>query len=227
MVEGGDFRTHTTATIFATYPAEFLSTTGQFFSEVIATAILVICLFAIGDERNNPAGDFGPLIIFFIIFGLGAAFGWETGYALNVARDLGPRLLSYAVGYSTEVFTYGMNFSIIPCLAPFVGAIIGGAIYDILIFTGDSPFNRRHFGIDEWRWKKTMLNPVDEISQALPDALVSTRTRDEETVVEHDSSSSTSQQDGSMSKAGQQPYNHSFLEHAPTSSDSHRTKSHS
>lgn len=63
--EGGDFRTHLTATIFATYPQTFMTTVGQFFSEVVATAILVICLFAIGDERNNPAGDFGPLIIFF------------------------------------------------------------------------------------------------------------------------------------------------------------------
>lgn len=62
MFEGGDYRTHLTATIFATYPATFMTTVGQFFSEVIATAILIICLFAIGDERNNPAGDLGPLM---------------------------------------------------------------------------------------------------------------------------------------------------------------------
>lgn len=72
-----------------------------------------------------------------------------------------------------------MNYSFVPCTAPFVGAIIGGAIYDILIFTGDSPFNRRHFGLDEWRWKKTILNPVDEIADALPDALVPSKTRNE------------------------------------------------
>ena len=152
-----------------------MTTVGQFFSEVISTALLIICLFAIGDEKNNPAGDLGPLVIFFLIFGLGAAFGWETGYALNLARDLGPRLLSYCIGYGSEVFTYGGNYSIIPCTAPFVGAILGGFIYDFLIFTGDSPLNRRHFGFDEWRWRKTLANPVDEISDALPDVLKPTR----------------------------------------------------
>ena len=38
------------------------------------------------------------LALFFLIFGLGACFGWETGYAINLARDFGPRLMSYAVG---------------------------------------------------------------------------------------------------------------------------------
>lgn len=103
-----------------------------------------------------------------------------------MARDLGPRLLSFAIGYSGEVFTYGMNYSFVPCTAPFVGAIIGGAIYDILIFTGDSPFNRKHFGLDEWRWKKTMLNPVDEIADALPDKLVPSKTRNESSEISKD-----------------------------------------
>lgn len=83
-----------------------------------------------------------------------------------------------------------MNFSIIPCTAPFVGAIIGGAIYDILIFTGDSPFNRKRFGLDEWRWRKTMLDPVAEFSEAMPDAIMQTRTRNDE--ISEDSTSQTS-----------------------------------
>lgn len=181
FVEGGDFRTHVTATVFSTYPVEFLSAVGQFFSEVISTAILIICLFAIGDEKNNPAGDLGPLIIFFLIFGLGAAFGWQTGYALNLARDFGPRLLAFCIGYSSEVWTYGGNYSIIPCTAPFVGALLGGAIYDVLIFTGDSPMNRRHFGLDEWRWKKTLANPIEEISDALPDILKPSQSNTDQT----------------------------------------------
>jgi len=48
-----------------------------------------------------------PLALFFLIFGLGACFGWETGYAINMARDFGPRLMSYIVGYGTEVWSAG------------------------------------------------------------------------------------------------------------------------
>lgn len=75
---GAGIRTQKTAGIFATYALDALTPVGQFFSEVVATSILIIGLFAIGDEENNPAGDFGPLIIFFLIFGLGAAFGYEV-----------------------------------------------------------------------------------------------------------------------------------------------------
>ncbi|CCG84506.1 protein of unknown function [Taphrina deformans PYCC 5710] len=224
--EGGDFRTHATATIFSTYPADFLTTVGQFFSEVVATAILIICLFAIGDERNNPAGDHGPIVILFIIFGIGAAFGWETGYALNLARDFGPRLLSFAIGYGGEVFTYGMNYSIIPCTAPFVGAIIGGAIYDILIFTGDSPFNRERFGVDDWRWKKTVLNPVDELSEALPDALMQTRNHNEEVSTGSSSISHHSQSRETDSEKTHAQYEDSRLGSSQTQQDKSHTYSH-
>jgi aquaglyceroporin related protein len=46
-----------------------------------------------------------PLCLFFLIFGLGSCFGWQTGYAINIARDFGPRLMSYAVGYGHEVWS--------------------------------------------------------------------------------------------------------------------------
>lgn len=99
----------TTATggIFCTYPAEFMTKTGQFFSEFLASAVLMFMIFALKDDSNLGAGPLMPLALFFVIFGIGACFGWETGYAINLARDFGPRLTSYMIGYGHEVWAAG------------------------------------------------------------------------------------------------------------------------
>lgn len=106
VFEGGaEFRTMKTAVIFCTYPAEFMSTTGQFFSEFIASTLLMFLIYCLKDDGNLGAGILTPLGLFFVIFGIGACFGWETGYAINFARDFGPRLMSFFLGYGTEVRT--------------------------------------------------------------------------------------------------------------------------
>jgi aquaglyceroporin related protein len=70
-----------TAGIFCTYPQSFLTKSGQFFSEFIASAILMFVSFALKDESNagtkgkSRAGDLFPLAQLFLIFGLGACFG--------------------------------------------------------------------------------------------------------------------------------------------------------
>jgi aquaglyceroporin related protein len=101
------YSNHSTAGIFCTYPAPFMSTTGQFFSEFIASAILMFCIYALRDDDNLGSGNLTPLALFFVIFGIGACFGWETGYAINFARDFGPRLVSYMLGYGHEVWSAG------------------------------------------------------------------------------------------------------------------------
>lgn len=58
-------------------------------------------------DGNLGAGNLTPLGLFFIIFGIGCAWGWETGYAINLARDFGPRLASYMLGYGTNVWKAG------------------------------------------------------------------------------------------------------------------------
>jgi aquaglyceroporin related protein len=120
MYEGGpNIRTvsgnHSTAGIFCTYPAAFMTKTGMFFSEYIASTILMFCLFAFAD---NGAGNLTPLMIFFLIFGIGACFGWETGYAINLARDFGPRLVSYMIGYGHEVWSAGGYYFWVCSLLP-------------------------------------------------------------------------------------------------------------
>ena len=112
VFEGGpDIRTvglkTSTAGIFCTYPAEFMTKTGQFFSEFIASTLLMFLIYALKDDGNIGAGNLTPLCLFFVIFGIGACFGWETGYAINLARDFGPRLVSYMIGYGHGVWSAG------------------------------------------------------------------------------------------------------------------------
>lgn len=104
LIEGGSgIRTiNATAGVFSTYPVPFISTKQQFFSEFLASAILMFSIFSLVDAG---LGNILPLFLLFLIFGIGAAFGWETGYAMNLARDFGPRLMCFFVGYGDAVFT--------------------------------------------------------------------------------------------------------------------------
>jgi aquaglyceroporin related protein len=136
-----------TAGIFCTYPAEFMTRTGMFFSEIVASTILQFTIFALADNNNIGAGPLMPLALFFLIFGIGACFGWETGYAINLARDFGPRLVSYMLGYGHEVWSAGGYYFWIPMVAPFFGTLFGGFLYDLFIYEGKSPVNTPMLGL--------------------------------------------------------------------------------
>ena len=88
-----------TGGIFATYPRPFLSTfPGGFIDQVVGTAILMAGIFAISDARNvPPPAGLAPLLVGLLVVAIGAAFGFNSGYAINPARDIGPRLFT-AVG---------------------------------------------------------------------------------------------------------------------------------
>jgi aquaglyceroporin related protein len=136
-----------TAGIFCTYPQSFMTTNAQFWAEVIETTILQFGIFALKDMSNVGAERFLPLGLFFLIFGLGACFGFETGYAMNFARDFGPRLMSYMVGYGPKVWTAGHYYFWVPIVAPFIGCTFGGFLYDVFIYTGPSPINTPWLGL--------------------------------------------------------------------------------
>ena len=146
-LEGGTQRTMLTAGIFCTYPAEFLTTEAMWWSEFVSSTILIFVIFALADPHNGNAGKLMPLCLFFLIFGIGACFGWQTGYAINLARDFGPRLVSYIVGYPREVWSAGNYYFWIPMVAPFCGCTFGGFLYDVFIYTGESPINTPWLGL--------------------------------------------------------------------------------
>lgn len=144
-------QTETTASLFTTYPAEFLrqpsTRMSAFYNEFFASGILLIVILAIGDSSNTPPPDgLAPLVLLWLVWGLGACLGWQTAYAVNPARDLGPRLMLYVVGYSPKIlWTFNAWYWIwTPILATISGALMGCTIYDTLCYTGgDSPINKK------------------------------------------------------------------------------------
>ncbi|PYR40375.1 MAG: aquaporin, partial [Acidobacteria bacterium] len=90
-----------TAGIWATYPQPFLSTfPGGFIDQVVGTALLVACIFGITDSRNSPApAGLAPVVVGLLVVLIGATFGFNSGYAINPARDFGPRLFTFVAGW--------------------------------------------------------------------------------------------------------------------------------
>ncbi|CAG8667588.1 4848_t:CDS:2 [Ambispora gerdemannii] len=132
-----------TAGIFATYPADFLTIPGAFFSEALGTFFLLLVILTVTDERNaSTFKSAAPIIIGLTIITIGLSSGWETGFSLNPARDFGPRLFTFFAGYGFEVFSAGKLYFWVPLAAPVVGGLIAGLVYDSLIYTGKSPLNR-------------------------------------------------------------------------------------
>lgn len=124
-----------TAAIFATYPRPFLSTfPGGFIDQVVGTAILMGAIFAISDARNvPPPAGLAPFVVGLLVIAIGAAFGFNSGYAINPARDFGPRLFTAMAGWGAEVFRAGNYWWWVPIVAPCIGALLGGWAYDALV----------------------------------------------------------------------------------------------
>lgn len=119
--------------VFYTSPKPFVGTFGAFGDEFLGTALLVGLIFAIVDVRNQPVqANINPLIIGFLIVAIGFSFGLNTGYAINPARDFGPRLWMAIVsgGYSLSANNY---YFWIPIVAPLLGGVVGGFIYDYTV----------------------------------------------------------------------------------------------
>jgi MIP family channel proteins len=123
-----------TAGIFATYPQPFLSAfPGGFVDQVVGTALLLLVIFALGDRRNAGPASGGPVLVGALVVAIGMTFGMNAGYAINPARDFGPRVFTALAGWGGEVFTAGGHWWWVPIVAPCLGAVLGGLVYDLLV----------------------------------------------------------------------------------------------
>lgn len=108
---------------------------GALRDQVIGTAILMLLIFAVTDLLNTPPGaHLSPFIVGLIIVAIGMAFGTNAGYAINPARDLGPRLASFLTGYGGAWRDqYGNLYFWVPIVGPLVGGPVGAFLYQTLI----------------------------------------------------------------------------------------------
>jgi len=128
-----------TAGIFTTFPAFPAQPMAGLLDQTIGTALLLLMIFAITDERNSPPGTnalqqaLAPLMIGLIVVVIGMAFGGMHGYAINPARDFGPRLFTVAAGFKNNGLTDGAAVFWVPIVGPILGGLLGAAVYDLSI----------------------------------------------------------------------------------------------
>jgi glycerol uptake facilitator protein len=123
--------------VFSTLPNTDLGVSewGAFRDQIIGTAILLFLILAVVDMLNTPPqANLAPFIIGLIVVAIGMAWGANAGYAINPARDFGPRVASYFTGYEGAFSdATGYPYWWIPIVAPIIGGLIGAGLYQVLV----------------------------------------------------------------------------------------------
>jgi glycerol uptake facilitator protein len=136
------------AKTFYTFPQPFVTPLAAFGDQVLGTALLIGLIFAVVDTLNQPPqANLTPFIIGLIIVVIGTSFGLNAGYAINPARDFGPRLLAFAEGFGKLALPGPGDYVWVPIIGPLVGAVVGALVYDfsihaVLVARGTPPSGR-------------------------------------------------------------------------------------
>lgn len=115
--------------VFSTDPA-IPHTFANLISEIVGTAALVFGLLGIG--ANKFSEGLNPLIVGFYITAIGMSLGGTTGYAINPARDLGPRLAHFFLPIAGKRDS-NWGYAWIPVVGPVIGGVLGGLLYNLLV----------------------------------------------------------------------------------------------
>jgi glycerol uptake facilitator len=134
-----------TYSIFATFPASYFhgAIIWPLVDQIVGTMFLLMFVVALIDMRNTAVGsNLAPLAIGLAVAAIGMSYGANAGYAINPARDFGPRLLAFFAGWGKTALpgTYDngagfafSNYFWIPIVGPLIGAVLGVVIYDLFI----------------------------------------------------------------------------------------------
>jgi glycerol uptake facilitator protein len=125
-----------TFSIFATSPAGYFdgSWFGPLLDQVVGTAVLLVVVLALIDGRIKATSPkLAPLLIGFTVAAIGLSYGANAGYAINPARDFGPRLFAFLAGWGDTAIPGPGGYLWIPIVGPLVGGAIGALAYDFFI----------------------------------------------------------------------------------------------
>jgi glycerol uptake facilitator protein len=114
--------------VFCTAPA-IRNTVANIITEIIGTFMLVFGVLAIFADEATAATGLGALLVGLLVLGIGLSLGGPTGYAINPARDLGPRII-HAVLPIPGKGSSDWGYAWIPVVAPIVGGILGALAFD-------------------------------------------------------------------------------------------------
>jgi len=119
--------------VFSTGPA-IRNPMANLITEIIATFALIFIvssIFSKGGQGAAIASNVNPYLVGALIWGLGLSLGGPTGYALNPARDLGPRIAHFLLPIPGKADS-DWSYAWIPVVGPIIGAIIGGVLFRVL-----------------------------------------------------------------------------------------------
>ncbi|HJS90848.1 MAG TPA: MIP family channel protein [Steroidobacteraceae bacterium] len=126
----------TTFSIFATFPAHYYGANllGPLFDQIVATFFLLLFVLAIIDSMNvGVKANLAPFMVGMAVAAIGMSFGTGSGYAINPARDFGPRLFCWLMGWGTNAFPGPYGYWWVPVIGPLVGAPLGVVLYKFFI----------------------------------------------------------------------------------------------
>lgn len=136
-----------TFSIFATFPAPYYngSLIGPLIDQIIGTGFLVLFVFALVDTLNQPPkANLAPLLVGLAVAAIGMSYGANAGYAINPARDFGPRVFAWLAGWGDVALPGVGGYFWVPIVGPLIGGVVGALIYDffirdVLVARGEKP----------------------------------------------------------------------------------------
>jgi glycerol uptake facilitator protein len=123
------------AGVFFTHPGLAITATHALSDQIILTAFLIFGIFAITEQYNEmaPGANSGAFMIGMLVALIGASMGYLEAWAINPARDFGPRLFCSLAGWGSSALPSPDNYWWIPVVGPLIGGVVGGGVYQYLI----------------------------------------------------------------------------------------------